>query len=247
MPARIDGMKTWFTLLLLMSATVTAGCSSSAAADHHADPIVITQFGDSTVVGYHRAADGTYPIYDEAPWKMLQADLRKQLGSNVQVRLYAKGGATIRDLVNGTGSFPKALAEGIKDTPKGIVTVKFGLNDPGQMNVATFQHYLTQAVEILVKHGDTIVLEEPTPTKNNIFGNGRDYAVAVDNVAAQFHLPLVRSYDATMAIPGWQGLMSDEMHPTLPLYRSIVAEQLPVLLPTIKKVMGYQLVTASKR
>lgn len=200
-------------------------------------PVLITQYGDSTTVGYYKAGSGKYEIYDNAPWKMLQQSLQAQFGSSVTVKLYAQGGASLRDMLQGTGSFPKPLSVGVKDDPSQIATIRFGLNDSSQYDAATYKGYLVEAVQIMQAAGKTVVLEQITPTINYPQGNGQQFADAVDQVAAQFGIPVVKTYSGTASIPGWAALLSDDMHPTEALYQKISDEQIPVLAPLVEKLM----------
>ena len=238
-------MNTWLvrSIALLGAAVGLASCRAQKPGGEGEVTVLITQYGDSTIAGYHRASDGTYPIYKETPWEMLQSDLREEFGDGVSVHMYAVGGATLRDLLQGKGSFPKPLAEGVKDDSSQIATVRFGLNDAGQYDVATYKAYLVQAVTILRDAGKVVVLEEPTPT---VHVGGRAYANAVDEVAQQFGLPLVRSFDQMLSIPAWKSMMSDDMHPTLPLYRAITAKQAAALVPVIERIANRKEHSASK-
>lgn len=219
------------------NASATAPAGPAAVAKAAPKPVLITQYGDSTTAGYYKAASGKYEIYDNAPWKMLQTSLQAQFGPSVTVQLYAQGGASLRDLLQGTGSFPKPLSVGIKDDPAQIVTIRFGLNDSSQYDVGTYKGYLVEAVQIMQAAGKIVVLEQITPTINYPQGNGQQFADAVDQVAAQFGIPVVKTYSGTAAIPGWSALLSDDMHPTDALYQKISDEQIPVLAPLVENLM----------
>lgn len=199
--------------------------------------VSITQYGDSTTVGYYKDASGKYQVYANAPWKMLQASLQGKYGPSVTVSLYAQGGSTLRDLLQGTGSFPKPLSLGVKDDPSQIVTIRFGLNDASQYDATTYKGYLVSAVQIMQAAGKSVVIEEVTPTIHYPEGNGQQFADAADQVAAQFGIPVVKTYSGTASIPGWVDLLSDDMHPTEALYQKITDEQTPVLAPLVERLM----------
>lgn len=214
------------------------GGGSSPAPTVKAPPksVGITQWGDSTTVGYYKQADGTYAIYANGPIQMLQTSLQAQLGSTVTVKLAAQGGATIRDMLDGTGSFPQPLTAAIKADTSQIETIRFGLNDEGHYDVATYKANLVEAVQIMQAAGKIVVLEELTPNVNWQIDSSRQYADAVDQVAAQFGLQVVKCYSMTLAIPNWTSMLSDNEHPTQPLYQQISDMQITVLEPIVKSL-----------
>jgi len=226
-----------FLVACALSACGSGGSSSPAPVEKApVKPISITQWGDSTTVGYYKQADGTYAIYAGAPVQMLQTALQAQYGSNVTVKLAARGGATVRDMIDGTGSFPQPLTEAIKADTSQIETIRFGLNDEGRYDVATYKANLVEAVQIMQAACKTVVLEELTPNVHWQIDSSRQYADAVDQVAAQFGLQVVKCYSLTLAIPNWTSMLSDDEHPTQPLYQQISDMQLPVLGPIVKSM-----------
>jgi lysophospholipase L1-like esterase len=197
------------------------------------NPVSISQYGDSTTVGYYKAADGTYQILADGPVQMLQTALQAQYGPSVTVLDYAVGGGAVQDLIDGTGVFKTKLSDLLKTDPSQIATIRFGLNDENAVDPATFKASLVAAVQLMQAAGKTVVIEELTPTTNYIYAHGQDYATAADEASQQLGAALVKSYSLTLAIPNWISEMSDLQHPTAPLYQSIVAEQIPTLQPLI--------------
>jgi len=199
--------------------------------------VQITQWGDSTTDGWYKNSSGNYVKVPNRPWQLLQASLQSHFGPYVTVQLSAQEGSTLRDMLNGTGHFTEPLSLAIKADTSQVETIKFGLNDQGCYDAATYQGYLIQAVQIMLAAGKKVVLEEPNPALNYQYDKGLAIATAVNQVAAQFSLPIVKSYSLTLAVPNWTKLMSDNLHPTQPLYQSISDEQISVLVPIVQDLL----------
>lgn len=220
-----------------------AGGAQAASSEPASQPVssksvLITQWGDSTTDGYYKDASGNYAIVQNPPWKLLEVSLQQKFGPRVTVQFSAQRGSTLSDMINGTGNFTEPLAVAIKSDAAQIDTIRFGLNDEGQYDVAAYKGYLVEAVQIMLAAGKLVVIEEPTPTLTYKYHNGSQYAQAADEVAAQFGLPLVKSYSLTLAVPNWTSMMSDNLHPTQALYQEISNEQLSVLTPIVEKALS---------
>lgn len=211
-------------MLTAGAAVVMLGYADSRAAEPGV--IGITQWGDSTTEGLY-TENGQSKV--AAPSKTIESLLQQKFGPVVTVRFSSQRGSTLKNMLEGTGNFTMPLAEAIKHDTSSIATLKFGINDQAVYDVATYRGYLVQAVQIMRDAGKTVVLIEQNPTLNYRTDYGRAYAEATAQTAAQFGLPLIRNYQATLNINGWASMMTDSLHPNAQLYALIARNQVPVL------------------
>lgn len=188
--------------------------------------VLITQYGDSTTVGWTLGANGVSYVVSPKPVEQLQALLQAKYGERVTVQEYAHNGWSLRDLLAGTNGIAVPLAQAVKEDKGQIATLRYGLNDKSQYGTAEFKGYLVATVQLLQGAGKKVVMEEPNPTTD---GTAAPYAKIAAQVAMEFGLPLVANH----SLAAWSTPLSDGIHPTAAQYVATVPAQVPVLVPVI--------------
>lgn len=189
--------------------------------------VLITQYGDSTTVGWTIGTDGVAKIVSPTPVQQLQSLLQAKYGERVKVQEYAHNGHSLRDLLAGTNGLQKPLIEAVKEDKGQIATLRYGLNDKSQYSTTEFKGYLVATVQILQGAGKKVVMQEPNPTAD---GTAAPYARMAAQVAMEFGLPLVANH----SLAAWSTPLSDGIHPTAAQYVATIPAQVPSLSTLIE-------------
>jgi acyl-CoA thioesterase I len=179
---------------------------------------------------------------------LLQQNLQSYVGTCVTVANNAVSGTDLGNRLFGTGNdaglAPPTYQAFLPTTSAQVVLENFALNDanPGNQwneDPSTFQWYLVVFITETVKAGKIPALEEPNPTSiaawNAVLPT---YVNVIDNVAAQYNVPLVKQYDYISSLPNWQSMLIDGLHPTPALYELKASREATVVLPIVQALMG---------
>ena len=193
-------------------------------------PVVIDAQGDSTMWGT-LVNNGVASQSTNPPTARLQTLLRAQLGPNVTVENHAQPGSTIENALNGVAQYKTPYTPG----PEQIVIANWALNDLFQfVDVATYRNSLMQFVTQVRAAGKVVVLEEPNPETTPL--DVAPYVQAMDDVAAQMNVPLVKQFDYIKSLPNWQSMLGDGIHPNDDLYAIKAQREADVLAPIVKSL-----------
>ncbi|WP_234775160.1 SGNH/GDSL hydrolase family protein [Paraburkholderia tropica] len=224
------------------SHTASAPASSSVTTPVS---VVIDAEGDSTMYGT-QSTNGLDPY--QTPYNapaLMQQNLQSYVGQTVTVINDGKPGTSLSNRLFGTfGDAGVTWQQYLDTTPFQIVIENFGLNDSNPNNVwnespADFQWDLTVFATAAVKAGRVVVFEEPNPCADPVWNaQVAQYSQIIDQVAAQYGIPLVKQYDYIMSLPNWQSLLIDGLHPTPDLYEIKASREIAVLLPIVKKLLN---------
>jgi hypothetical protein len=191
--------------------------------------VTVTLRGDSTQAGLVRPnnldADAYYS-QQSAPW----ADpvfLKSMLPSaGIVVSDDAQPGSALGLNVSGQdATLATIAAETAVDT--NIFSVEnWGINNAywisrGYAAEAQFESDLRQYVTVQRAYGKTPILEEPNPICNDAAQSAvlDDLVVIIDQVSIDMRVPLVSQYKYIKALPNWQSMLSDCVHPSDQLYK----------------------------
>lgn len=225
-------------LLSAVCAALMAGCGGGAepqvavqsAARLQALLITIDAEGDSTMFGLE-SVGGRFVQAAAPPPVLVQARLRELFGVGVIVNGYGSPGANLRFELQGTDNYSTPLRARLAVSRAQIVIENFGIND-AWLPPDEYRSNLRQFVDTVRASGKLPVLEEPNPVCAG--HENLDALVGILNeVAREKAVPLVKQYDAIKALPGWQAMLPDCVHPGDALYAFKAAREAEALAQLI--------------
>lgn len=178
--------------------------ASAASAPAAAKGIVVTSItfeGDSTAFGIG------------APGNLSEPAALQQI-SQIPVINAGVSGSTTAENLNGTAPFTSTLAQRLATDPSQIVIMNYAINDSHTVDLNTYDKNLFDWVATVRAAGKIPVFAEPNPSSLPGYDTVLPpYVAAMDAVAQQLQVPIVKQYNAFLAIPGWQSLLADGLHP----------------------------------
>jgi lysophospholipase L1-like esterase len=208
------------------SASLAAAPSPVIAAD-----IVIDAEGDSTMYGLE-TVDGRFVQSAHPVPALVQAQLRGWFGANLTVNPNGSSGANLNVELNGTDNYSTPLSARLAASRARIVIENFGIND-AYLPADTYRANLIRFVDTVRASGKLPVLEEPNPVC--VGHEALDQLVGILNtVAGDKAVPLVKQYDAIKALPGWQSMLTDCVHPNDALYAFKAGREAEALAQVIR-------------
>lgn len=156
----------------------------------------------------------------------MEANLRAQYGTKLDITVANEGvpGSISLQLVNGTDGKHLPWVQTAANSRAQIVIFNFAINDSNFRIGETRQEY-RDALNALITgaraNGKVPVLEEPNPIcrSQQDSDNLGDWVANMRDVAATAGVTLISQYDAIKAMPNWQAMLADCVHPTEALYR----------------------------
>jgi lysophospholipase L1-like esterase len=193
--------------------------------------VAIDAEGDSTMFGLE-TLNGQFVQAASPPPVLVQARLRELFGAGVTVNAYGSPGANLRFELQGTDNYATPLSARLALSRARIVIENFGIND-AYLPAEEYRGNLRQFVDAVRASGKLPVLEEPNPVC--VGHESLDGLVGILNeVAREKLVPLVKQYDAIKALPGWQAMLTDCVHPGDALYAFKAAREAEVLAQVIR-------------
>lgn len=202
-------MKGIIASLAGMFVMACSGCGGgeSSAPEAEATPpapkpaVRIEMYGDSTTVGWDFESKGE-------PYT-----LQALVPPNVTVVNEGTNGKSAKDLLNGTDGKHPTWVQQMANSRANLVTINFGINDVITTPLADYASNMRQLVDIARQAGKIVVLQQPNPTCAPPRMDLVNYVRQLDQIAQEKNVPIVRQFDLIMAMPNWQSLMSDCIHP----------------------------------
>jgi lysophospholipase L1-like esterase len=193
--------------------------------------VAIDAEGDSTMFGLE-TVNGQFVQAASPPPVLVQARLRALFGAGVTVNAYGSPGANLRFELQGTDNYATPLRDRLAVSRARIVIENFGIND-AYLPAEEYRANLQQFVDTVRASGKLPVLEEPNPVC--VGHESLDGLVGILNeVAREKAVPLVKQYDAVKALPNWQAMLPDCVHPGDALYAFKAAREAEVLAQLIR-------------
>lgn len=228
--------------VLAMALTLSAcggggggGVSPVAAVTKVIKPVIIDAEGDSTIYGYEFVNGAYIQTPNNAP-VLLQAALRAKLGSGITVENKGVGGGTASGSVAGTGVYTVLFATRLAVDPSQIVLSNYALNDMIGRTQDQYAGDLAAWVQVVRAAGKTPVLEEPNPGCTANQANLDAYVGTLRTVAQQQGVLLISQYDAIKALPNWQSMLTDCVHPGDALYAFKANREYLALAPLVQSM-----------
>jgi lysophospholipase L1-like esterase len=230
---RITGAAAMLTLLAACGGGGEPPASSVQTASRLQAAIVIDAEGDSTMFGLE-TVNGQFVQASLPPPVLVQARLRELFGPAVTVNGYGSPGANLRFELRGTDNYATPLRERLALSRAQIVIENFGIND-AYLPAEEYRSNLREFVDAVRASGKLPVIEEPNPVCTG--HENLDQLVGILNeVAREKTVPLVKQYDAVKALPNWQAMVPDCVHPGDALYVFKAAREAEVLAQVIRSL-----------
>jgi lysophospholipase L1-like esterase len=213
------------------SQAASSPASSPVMAPTIAADIVIDAEGDSTMYGLETVGGQFVQSAHPVP-ALVQEQLRVWFGPNVTVNANGSSGANLNFELQGTNNYSTPLSTRLAASRARIVIENFGIND-AYLPLETYRANLIQFVDTVRASGKLPVLEEPNPVC--VGHETLDQLVSILNqVAIDKAVPLVKQYDAVRALPGWQAMLTDCVHPNDALYAFKAGREAEALAQVIR-------------
>jgi acyl-CoA thioesterase-1 len=207
--------------------------SSTQTASRLQAAVVIDAEGDSTMFGLE-TVNGQFVQASPPPPALVQARLRELFGPAVTVNAYGSPGANLRFELRGTDNYTTPLRARLALSRAQIVIENFGIND-AYLPADEYRSNLREFDDTVRASGKLPVLEEPNPVC--VGHENLDQLVGILNeVARDKAVPLVKQYDAIKALPGWQAMLPDCVHPDDTLYAFKAAREAELLAQVIRSL-----------
>lgn len=215
-------------------------------------PVQIAAMGDSTMAGVVCQALNTGCTPTGVYTADVQTLLQQQLGNpGITIVNRSINATTLADNISGGNGYTQGMVAYLStDTTSKIVVENYAINDLRYETVDQFRDYLVQFITNVRAVGKQPVLEEPNPLchpatapqnveETDVHGQTMAaYVDVIDQVAAQYGVPLVAQYKPILALPNWCALISDGWaHPTPQLYAIKAQNEAAVLGPLVKSLM----------
>jgi acyl-CoA thioesterase-1 len=234
------------------SPSPTANPAPSIAATGPIQPTLTTglveEYGDSTTAGA-TTTNGVALYTTNSDPADEQKLLQSAFGASVTVGNQGVGGTEASQLLNGTDGLHPTWANQMASSKAKIVTINFGLNDAYYSSVVTtgipqetlaeYAATMTQLVQIARSYGKQVVLFEPNPTCDPV----REplmpsFVAALESVSTAQGVPIAKDYAAILALPNWQSMLPDCLHPNEALYEFKAQQEEAVIGPLVKAAMA---------
>lgn len=195
-----------FTFLL-------TGCGGASSESQPLSPIRIAMYGDSTTAGW--SWNGTsYVILTENEPAVVQSLLQAKCPS---VTVVNKGvvGASLDNLLAGTGGYTQPWTQEMAASPANIVVLNFGINDSHEtgMTVQAFDAQVRETISIGQAAGKLMVIETSNPITQNSDALFPQLVADERLVAQQLHVAIIDQF-AYLSQLDWGAYLSDGVHPT---------------------------------
>lgn len=216
------------------------GSAPAPAAKPQPKTVIVYAEGDSTMVGYvvptGPLPDGTPSRTKYIPTDVMQAEMQKSFGSTVTVENHAIGKTTVADSLNGTAGY-QPLATRLASTKAQVVIANFGINDQFLTTADAYKQNWQKWIDTVKSFGKTPVMIERNPICTDGAPDATPFVQAERDVAKANGVTLIAQYDAILAMPNWQGMLGDCMHPKDDLYQIMSQKDADGVRPVVAPLM----------
>jgi len=206
------------------------------------DPVFvrIAVYGDDAMMGITSNSNGMVTITQQTEPAGAQTLLRAQFGDDVTIINNAEGGtaSSLVNMMNGVDGGGAPFAQRILASPANVVLTNHAINDDLVQSLGPYTDALIAWVLAVRKAGKIAVIEEPSPVCDGNHPYLENYVSVMDNVAAQYNVPLVKQYDYIQSLPNWQSHLSGCLYPDEWLLNVKAQRQAAVLAPLVKAAIG---------
>lgn len=172
----------------------------------------------------------------------LQASLQSQFSdTGITVADNATGGtaSSLKDELAGTDGGGPPTAQRLAATTAMLVIDNHAVNDAlGGENVNDYTGFLGQWINAVRGAGKTPILEEPGPVCDGNHPQLGAYVQAMDDVAGQYGVPVIKQYAYIQTVPNWCNHMSAGFYPDAYIDGLKAAQDLAVIGPLAKDIIA---------
>lgn len=220
-----------------VSAPATASAPTSPATVH------ILFEGDSTMYGTDAMScqNPNCQNYNNEPDTVVSLlNNPKGLGPNaVDMINDAVPSTFLQQMLPGNNpQYPYSFVAVLESVPSQIVVSNHAINDSVMETTDQYEGYLNTFIDDTLASGKIPVLDEPNPVCDNKRPNLDFYVAVLRAVAAQRNVLLIPQYDSFKAIPNWETLLPDCVHPSTNGYAVKARNTAQALIPIVRKVGG---------
>jgi hypothetical protein len=171
-----------------------------------------------------------------------QTILQAQFGSTVTVDNKAEGGtaSTLVNMMNGVDGGGPPFAQRILSSKAQIVLDAHAVNDDLSQSLGPYSDALVAWVQAVRAAGKVAVLEEPGPVCDDSRPYLANYVSVMDNIAAQYSVPIVKQYDYLQTIPNLCSHYTAGIYPDNAIYAIKAQRQAAILAPLVQNIVGAQ-------
>jgi lysophospholipase L1-like esterase len=213
----------------------------------------IAVYGDSTSEGW-QLKQGVGRITENNVPALLQQNLRKAMSKPVIVKNKAVGGTQASQLFMGLDGKNKPWRNEMASSDVDVVVINFALNDSfyfekpkdglASETPEAFRSIINEMVLIAKSFGKTVVIAQPNPTCEPLRSKSlAQYVEALNSVAQEQKVTIVRHFDEISKQPDWRDKLSDCLHPTDEMYEDKANREYQALLPIIRDLERAQIGT----
>jgi lysophospholipase L1-like esterase len=139
-------------------------------------------------------------------------------------------------LPGNNAQYPYSFIAVLENVPSKIVVSNHAINDSSTETPEQYASYLNQYIDDVLAAGKIPVLDEPNPVCDNKRPKLDQYVSILRTVAAQRNILLIPQYDSFKAIPNWETLLPDCVHPSTNGYAVKARNTAQALIPLIQKI-----------
>ena len=160
-------------------------------------------------------------------------------GITVSNRATGGGSSSLMNEMRGIDGNGAPFADRIKASAASIIIESHTLNDAlGGETVDDYRQYLAQWAVAVRAAGKTPVLEEANPVCDGNHPQLAAYVQAMDDVAAQFNVSIVKQFDYLQTIPNYCSHLKAGFFPDDAIYAVKAQRQADALVPLVNKLLS---------
>ncbi|NPT59121.1 hypothetical protein GNZ13_32320 [Paraburkholderia sp. 5N] len=168
-----------------------------------------------------------------------QAILQAQFGDAITLDNRAEGGSasTLLNMMAGVDGGGAPFAQRIQSSKAQIVLDAHAVNDDLSQSLGPYSDALVAWVQAVRVAGKIAVLEEPGPVCDNSRPYLANYVSAMDNIAAQYSVPLVKQYDYLQTIPNLCSHYTAGIFPDNAIFQIKAQREAAILAPLTRQLI----------
>lgn len=200
-------------------------------------PIIIEAYGDDAMTGL----TSMMSLAQQSETVQSQALLQAQLNDTaITITNKAMGGtaSSLFNMMKGVDGGGPPFAERIKASKARIVLMNHAINDNLMQSLAPYTDAMIDWIKAVRDAGKIPVLEEPNPVCDGNHPWLENYVSTMSSIAQAYNVPLVRQYDAILALPNWQSHMGSCFYPDEWMLQIKAQRQAEVLAPIVARLMN---------
>jgi hypothetical protein len=177
--------------------------------------VLVDIYGDDSMMGITGSSFSFPQVTQQTEPADSQALLRAQFGDGVAIANHASGGtaSSLVNMMNGMDGGGLPFAQRIAPSKSAVVLTNHAINDDLVQSLGPYSDALVAWVQAVRAAGKIPVLEEPNPVCDSNHPYLANYVSVMDNVAAQYGVPLVTQYAYLQGIPNYCSHLSNGLYP----------------------------------